>query len=283
MNPIIKWAGGKRKLLPQLRARLPKEGFTRYVEPFLGGGALFFDLMPERALVIDSNAELVNMYESVRDNPKYLDALLQSFHNTPEFYESIRSWDRKDMIQTHTPVERAARFIYLNKACFNGLYRVNPSGQFNVPYARPKKLSLPTLDELAQMSNFLEGDGIEIVHSDFALKWAECRNGEWLTDFDVGDFVYLDPPYMPVSESRSFTGYTVGGFGITQHIKLLELCKHLDGRGIKFMLSNSFSAITMDLYGQQGFDIDVVTSSRSIGCRADSRKGIKEIIVRNYK
>jgi DNA adenine methylase len=280
MKPIIKWAGGKRKLLPLLRESLPKEGFDRYIEPFFGGGALLFDLMPKNAYVCDSNSELINMYRQVRDYPVLVGEGLLRLENTLECYTKMREMDRKDIME-HSPVSRAVRFIFLNKTCFNGLYRVNPHGHFNVPFGHPDKLSLPSLVELIEMSDYLKSGKIYLNCLDFEFI---DDDGSLHCEYREGDFVYFDPPYIPVSESRSFVGYTAGGFGIHQHIRLMELCRRLDRSGIKFMLSNSYSTITMDLYGHDpNFKIEIVSSSRSIGRRGDSRKKIKEIIVRNYQ
>ena len=267
-RPLIKWAGGKRQLLPELLPRLPR-CFNRYCEPFVGGGALFFALQPQRAWLSDSNAELINLYVTVRDHCEALLEDLRRHENTPEYFLAIRNLDRSPAFAALTAVEKASRFIYLNRTCFNGLYRVNARGQFNVPFGRYKNPRLADADNLRRCSQLLQD--------------AQLRCGDFSALLEVaeaGDFVYLDPPYVPLSPTSSFTSYTSGGFGEESQRRLREVCDALDERGVYFMLSNSDCPLVRELYSH--YRMERVQASRAISAAASGRGAVAEALVRNY-
>lgn len=273
MKPLLKWAGGKTKLLPILKANLP-EKFDNYHEPFFGGGALFFDLELNRkerlVRLSDSNFELVNFYTVLQFMPIDLWQSLQTHQNTTEYYYKIRDLDRnpEEFIELH-PVTRASRFFFLNKTCFNGLYRVNSKGQFNAPYGKRKTISFPTQEEIMEYSGFLLRNSA-----------VTCRSFEESMNFIYpGDMVYLDPPYAPISKTSSFTSYTQEGFGMEMQERLVAFCHSLTKRGAKFLLSNSYTPLTLDLY--KDFDIRVIEAPRAIAANGN-RDRVKEVLVRNY-
>ena len=209
LRPILKWVGGKRQLLSSIRPLVPQE-YDTYYEPFIGGGAVLFDLQPEKAVINDSNTELINVYECIRDHPADLVKLLKehAVNNSSEYFYEIRSQDRERGYAQRPAQERAARIIYLNKTCYNGLYRVNSAGQFNTPYGRYAHPNIVNKELIEAMSTYLQGQ-ITILNEDYQTALAAA---------DEHSFVYLDPPYMPISSSAYFTGYTEGGFGYEEQI-----------------------------------------------------------------
>jgi len=235
-KPFIKWAGGKQQILSHLRAKLPKS-FNRYFEPFLGGGALFFDLSPKSAVLVDQNEELINTYLVVRDQPQLLlEDLSRHVYNKEYFYQ-VRDADRQSDYLEWSPVQRASRFIFLNKTCFNGLYRVNSKGQFNVPFG---SYTMPKI-----------ADGKNILACSKALQGVDLIKGNFSSVADLakrGDFIYLDPPYIPRTQSSSFTSYTSDKFSNDDHLALKRFCAELDSNGVYFMLSNSYTTLALDLY-----------------------------------
>ena len=272
-KPFLKWVGGKQQLLAQFEAYFPSR-FERYVEPFVGGGAVFFYLwnsnrLPEKRLLGDHNEELVNVYRVVRDDVATLITLLgvhQQQHNK-DYYYQIRQLDRQD-IQL-TAVERAARTIYLNKTCYNGLYRVNRKKQFNVPVGRYKNPGILQQDTLEVASVALQNVAIEMQDFREIVSFAE-----------PGDFFYFDPPYDPVSKTASFTSYTAGNFSDADQQALAETFKKLTERGCLCMLSNSYTPFTLELY--QDFRIEIVQARRAVNSDAKRRGNVSEIIVLNY-
>lgn len=265
-RPPVKWAGGKTGLIPQFEPLFPKIEFTLYAEPFVGGGAVFFHLLPPKSILIDSNEELINFYLVVRDNLEELLADLKKHKNTKEYYYSIRALDP----QALSPVERASRFLYLNKTAYNGLWRVNSQGKHNVPFGRYKNPKI--VDEL----------NLRLVSE--ALRTAEvlCDDFSRVLDFArAGTFVYLDPPYYPLSDTANFTGYTADAFGARDQERLAGVFRELDRRGCLVMLSNSDTPFIRQLYS--GYDIQVVYARRAINCRADRRGPITELVIRNYQ
>jgi len=267
-SPIIKWAGGKRQLLSELRSRLPQT-YNRYFEPFIGGGALFFDQAPQNAYISDINPELVNLYKVVRDNVESLISALSEHKNTLEYFTEIRALDREPTYTTLSDVAKASRFIYLNKTCFNGLYRVNSRGYFNVPFGRYANPKFLDKSALYSASEVLQNAQLECANFDNILNFVK-----------KGDLVYFDPPYIPISTTSSFTSYTKEDFGMSEQIKLKELCDKLSEIGTKFMLSNSDTPVANELYC--GYKIEKIQASRFINSKADGRGKISEIIVRNY-
>ena len=272
LQPFTKWTGGKRQLLGELRSYMP-ETFGRYFEPFVGGGALFFDLAPEKAVINDFNEELINAYRQIKNNPAELINLLikHKENNSKDYYLKLRSADRDGRISRMTGVERAARILYMLRVDFNGLYRVNSKNQFNVPYGRYKNPKIVDVDLLYQISEYLNENDVEILQTDFA---------EAVKDAQTGDFVYFDPPYIPLNETSSFTSYTHEGFSYEEQVRLRNTFKELTERGVYAMLSNSSSPLVEELY--KDFNIYFVEAQRTNGAKSSSRGKISEIIVTNY-
>jgi DNA adenine methylase len=268
LKPVLKWVGGKRQLFDDILPLLPSAPKV-YVEPFLGGAAVLLGMQPKHAIVNDYNAELINVYRVVRDEPdKLLDILREhSEKNTSEYYYKIRGLDRTEGFSALDPVVRAARIIYLNKTCFNGLYRVNSLGQINSPYGRYKNPNIINEVGIRALSRYLQGD-IDIRCGDYA----DC-----LIDLPKGSFVYLDPPYMPLNTTSSFTGYTEGGFSYDEQVRLRDECLKLREQGIRFIQSNSDCPEIRSLY--KDFEIKTVQAKRAINSKGSGRGAINEVLI----
>jgi DNA adenine methylase len=264
-SPFLKWVGGKKSLLPELLKHVPDSRLLRgYHEPFVGGGALFFAVAPRRAHLSDANAELVHCYLQVRDNVfGVLDSLARHVYERSHF-EAVRALEPASL----SAADRAARFIYLNKTCFNGLWRVNRAGRFNVPFGRYKNPKFADPGTLISASHALRGVSIE--HRTFEESMARSQ---------PGDFVYLDPPYDPVSPSASFASYTAGGFGWEDQKRLAHACVVLNRRGVRFLLSNSATPRIRELYS--GFEQRIVKAPRFVNSNAASRGAVDEVLVFN--
>lgn len=272
-RPFLKWAGGKQQLLAQYEPYFPA-GFARYLEPFVGGGAVFFHLwntgrLSGQVFLCDSNAELINAYVVVRDRVDEILGLLaihKERHSREHYYET-RNLDRDggDL----SDVERAARTIYLNRTCYNGLYRVNSLGQFNAPLGSYENPGIVYEDALRAASAALKNVGLAVGGFERSLDLAE-----------KGDFVYLDPPYDPISRTASFTAYTANSFRDEDQRRLAGVFSRLSERGCLCMLSNSYTPFIMELYG--GFRVEVVRASRAINSDANGRGSVKEVVVLNY-
>ena len=269
-TPFVKWVGGKGRLLSQLRPLLPQGvDFMRHVEPFLGGGALFFSRQPARALLSDVNLSLISTYQAIRDDVDRVIAeleILAASHNDV-FYYKVR--DRYNRAQHASPTSRAAMFVYLNKTCFHGLHRVNRKGEFNVPLGRYKNPRICNQDGLRAASRVLQ---------DVELRCAGFE--ELIRNCQPGDFVYFDPPYEPMSRTANFTSYATDGFAQDDQERLRDVFAALDRRGCKLMLSNSDVPFIRRLYAC--FDITTVAAPRAINCDASKRGRVREIVVRNY-
>jgi DNA adenine methylase len=263
--PFLKWVGGKTSLLPELLRHVPPPAaLRRYHEPFVGGGALFFKVAPRRAVLSDNNGELVHCYRQVRDDVYgVLDALVRHVYEK-EHYLSIRALEPRQL----KPAERAARFIYLNKTCFNGLWRVNRAGRFNVPIGRYKNPRFHDPSTLLAASQALRR--VEILHAPFEDALGRAAAGE---------FVYLDPPYDPVSATSSFASYTADGFTWDDQKRLARACIGLNRRGVRFLLSNSATERIRELY--RGFEQRLVRAPRFINSKAESRGRVDELLVFN--
>lgn len=273
VKPFLKWAGGKRQIVPLIENNLPKNyNYQIYYEPFLGGGALLFTLQPKKAVINDSNTELINCYKVVRDSVDELIDNLKFHKNNEEYYYAIRDWDREESFQDRTPVQRASRIIFLNKTCYNGLFRVNSQGQFNVPFGKYKNPKILDLAVLKAVSKYLNDNQITILNLDFQ---------EVLKDAKRGDFVYLDPPYDPISDTASFTGYDVNGFNKDEQIRLKEIFDNLDKRGCKILLSNAYTNFIIDLY--KDYEQIKISAIRAINSNAKKRGKVDEILVKNYE
>ena len=260
-KPILKWAGGKTQMLGELMPRVPKT-YGRYIEPFFGGGALFFSLKPDNAIIADSNPELINMYLQVAHHVDDVIECLQKYENTSEMFYEVRSLDW----QTLPKAEAAARTIYLNKTCFNGLYRVNRSGQFNTPFGKYKNPKICDIDALRLASE--------------ALRKADILCGDYILVLEhyaqPGDFVFLDPPYLPISENSDFKRYTKEQFYEDDHVELAKMIGTLHDRGCYVILTNSNHPLVHQLYEQ--YKIEVIQTKRHISCHGDTRKG-EDVIV----
>ena len=269
-KPVIKWVGGKRQLINELKTLLP-EKYNRYYEPFIGGGALFFSLRHQNSFISDYNHELTNLYQTIKTAPKELIKDLTKHQNTSEYYYATRALDRDaEQYAKLSNIQKASRFIYLNKTGFNGLYRVNKKGQHNVPYGKYKNPTWLNAENILACSELL-GD-TEIQTGDFEVIKEYVQKG---------DFVYFDPPYVPLNASSSFTSYTDQGFDSTMQERLKALCDSLDSIGAYFMLSNSYTEYILDLY--KDYDIRTVMASRAVNSKASGRGKIKEVVVINYK
>ena len=266
--PIVKWVGGKRQLMHELLKNMPKS-YNRYFEPFVGGGALFFELHPDNAYISDQNEELMNLYSTVRDSVDELIIDLNKHKITKEYFLKIRNMDRTSKYEKLSNIEKASRFIYLNRTCFNGLYRVNSKGQFNVPFGNYENPRIVDEINLRNCSKLLKQT--EIKCADFS---------DILTKVEKGDFVYLDPPYAPLSKTSSFTSYTKDGFDVDMQFKLKELCDELDNIGVSFLLSNSDTEFINKLYTK--YTIKKIWASRAVNADANGRGKITEVLVKNY-
>lgn len=271
VTPVLKWVGGKRQLLPEIKKYIPKR-YTTYYEPFLGGGAVLFELQPKKAIVNDLNTELINVYRIIKDSPYELINELKKFKNDEETFYAIRNIDRnKEKFEKLNPIQKAARIIYLNKTCFNGLYRVNSSGEFNSPFGRYKNPNIVNDKTILAVNKYFNTNEITFKNTDFE---------ESLSDISKGSFVYLDPPYDPVSKTSNFTGYNQGGFGDEEQIRIKTMCDKLTKKGIKFLLSNSATSFIKELY--KDYTIEIVNAKRCVNSRADKRGEIEEVLIRNY-
>lgn len=271
LKPLIKWAGGKTKLLKDLVNSMP-ENYHTYYEPFIGGGSLFLKLMPERAIISDMNSDLICMYQTVKDHPEELIKELLTYKNTKEEYLRIRNIDRdRNSYEKLSPISRSARLIYLTKTCFNGLYRVNSRGEFNTSFGKYKNPLICDSTLIRDMSNYFNNNNISFVCKDFSGVSQTATSS---------DFVYFDPPYYPISSSSNFTSYTCSGFSEKDQIRLKEECDRLTERGVKFLLSNSSAPFILELY--KDYKIKLVETTRTLSGKADTRGKIKEILVANY-
>lgn len=266
--PFLKWAGGKSQLLNRFNHLFPKQ-FNRYFEPFLGGGAVFFRLAAAytnlQAVLSDANAELINCYRMVAEDLDTVMELLSKHRNDKHYFYKIRAVDVSKM----SPAARAARLIYLNKTCFNGLYRVNSKGQFNVPFGRYKNPRILDASNLGAARRALAHT--DVICAPFEHVLMRARQG---------DFVYFDPPYHPLSITASFTGYTKGSFNFDDQKKLAEVFRALSKRGCYLMLSNSDTMEIRELY--KDFRLETVLATRAINCVAEKRGRISELLVLNY-
>ncbi len=270
--PFVKWAGGKRQLIPQIRERMPGK-YNDYYEPFVGGGAVIFDLLPANALINDINKALINTYRTICNEP---DAFLKEvnrldndmWEDGKKYYYSIREHYNDKLMRSEYDVQLAALFVFINKHCFNGLYRVNGKGLFNVPYNNSRRVSVDE-DVIIATSEYLRR--VTIIDGDFEQA---CKNAK------KGDFVFIDSPYAPLNPT-SFESYTKEGFDIESHKRLAKLYDELTARGCYCMLTNHNTELINELYGNKDYKIDVVSVKRMINSDASNRVG-EEVIICNY-
>lgn len=271
-KPFTKWVGGKRQLLPVINDNLP-DVFNNYFEPFIGGGALLFDLLPASAVINDYNGDLIKSYIAIRDDLDSLVELLQmhSEKNSKEYYLDIRKMDRNGKLDEKNDTWKASRLMYMLRVNFNGMYRVNSKGQFNVPYGKYVNPKIVDIENLTAVSDYLNGNNVTILNGDFE---------QAVDDAVAGDFVYFDPPYIPLDVTSSFTAYTVNGFNYEEQVRLRDLFVTLTDKGVKCMLSNSSAELTYDLY--KDFNIKEVDARRAINSNGAKRGSIKELLITNY-
>lgn len=270
--PFVKWAGGKRQLLPQIKERMP-EKYNNYYEPFVGGGAVIFELLPANALINDINKALINTYKQICSAPEAFLAAVnrldtEMWENGRDYYYSVRERYNDKLMKAAYDAELAALFVFINKHCFNGLYRVNAKGLFNVPYNNSRRASVDE-NAIRETSEYLRG--VTITDGDFE---AACKDAE------KGDFVFIDSPYAPLNPT-SFESYTKEGFDLESHKRLAKLFDELTDRGCFCMLTNHNTELINELYGRKGYRMDVVEVKRSINSDASNRVG-EEVIICNY-
>lgn len=272
VTPFVKWAGGKRQLLPQIKERMPKK-YNDYYEPFVGGGAVTFELLPVNAVINDINKALINAYIRISETPEEFIKVINKFDSEmwedgKKYYYSLRELYNDKLMKAEYDMELAALFVFINKHCFNGLYRVNGKGLFNVPYNNSRRASV---DErtIIKISKYLQG--ITIMDGDFE---EACKGAK------KGDFVFMDSPYAPLNPT-SFESYTKEGFDIESHKRLSRLYDELTARGCYCMLTNHNTELINELYGNKGYKIDVVSVKRMINSDASKRVG-EEVIICNY-
>jgi len=275
-RPFVKWAGGKRQLVEELLRSRPGE-YNRFIEPFIGGGALFFALRPDNAFISDINEELINIYTVVRDNVDKLIVELKEHEKKykggdPQgYFYDVRNVDREAGYARWSNVRKAARLIFLNKTCFNGLFRMNSREQFNTPFGFYVNPAIVDENNLLACSRVLASAEIAATGFDHVLNIAQ-----------KGDLVYFDPPYVPLSSTANFTSYTGEGFDLEMQKRLRDVCDQLDAKEVKWMLSNSYTDFVLDLYKDK-YHIRTVEASRAINCKADKRGKVAEVIVTNYE
>lgn len=270
--PFVKWAGGKRQLLTQIKERMPEQ-YNNYFEPFVGGGAVLFGLLPANALINDINKALINTYRQIRNVPEeFLKAVNkldeEMWEDGKEYYYFLRENYNDKLMKAEFDVELAALFVFMNKHCFNGLYRVNGKGLFNVPYNNSRRVSVDE-KSIRETSKYLKG--VTIIEGDFEVVCKKAKNG---------DFIFIDSPYAPLNPT-SFEAYTKEGFDIESHKRLAKLFDDLTSRGCYCMLTNHNTALINELYGNKGYKIDVVSVKRMINSDASNRVG-EEVIICNY-
>jgi DNA adenine methylase len=272
-KPFVKWAGGKRQIMNEIMKYIPFN-YNTYYEPFVGGGAVFFELAPKKAVLNDYNSELINVFECIKDEVKFEKMCTELNHHesnhSEEYYYNIRNMDRdKKSFSKIADYKRAARTIYLNKACFNGLYRVNSKNEFNVPFGKKTKVNTYEGQNLGIVHCILNFNDIKLLSTDFE---------EAVKNAKKGDFVYFDPPYD--SDTSTFNSYTEDGFGKKEQERLAKLYKELSDRGCYVMLSNHNTKLIRELY--KDFNIHVIKAKRSINANGKKRGKVEEVIITNY-
>ncbi|MDY4788887.1 MAG: Dam family site-specific DNA-(adenine-N6)-methyltransferase [Bacilli bacterium] len=274
VKPFVKWAGGKTQLLTKLKEFMPKD-YNIYYEPFVGGGALFFDLTPKMAYINDINSELISVYKCLKnqeDANRMIDELIKHEQNhNEEYYYQIREMDRNDNFITLPQYIRAARIIYLNKACFNGLYRVNAKGYFNVPSGHKEKVSTFDRNNMIELIRYFKDCSINVTQLDFE---------EAVKNAKKGDFVYFDPPYDVFPDKNGFVDYSKEGFGKEEQVRLAKVFKDLDEKGVYVMFSNHNTPFINELYS--GYNIHIVEAKRMINSKSSGRGNVFEVIITNY-
>ena len=278
LEPFVKWVGGKRKVIKFIKPLLPQK-FDTYYEPFVGGGALLFYLQPQKFVINDINSELMNAYIVLKKNYKKLREYLKlmEYGHSKNFYSKIRNIDKnpidhKDLNMEDSKELRAARFIYLNKACYNGIYRVNSKGYFNVPWKKEKEVKIFEHSNLTKIASFLK-------KTDSIIKNTTYINA--IKKITPKDFVYFDPPYDYENGVNGFDSYEKNGFGLEGQKELAKLCKELNEKNVKFMVSNHNTKLIKKLYSE--FNIKTIKVNRLIGGKGSQRKKVQEVLITNYE
>jgi DNA adenine methylase len=268
-HPFIKWVGGKRQLISQLIPFIPK-AFNNYIEPFVGGGALYFYLLPEKSILIDNNPELINCYNVIRNNVEDLIQSLKKHKNEKEYFYQVRDLDRDiNNFEKMNDIEKASRTIFLNKTCYNGLYRVNSKNQFNTPFGRYDNPTICDDENLRAVSIVLKGSKILLDDFEKVLNFAE-----------KDDFIYFDSPYDPLSQTANFTSYTKDNFGKIEQERLNAVFIKLDKKKCKILLSNAYTDFIKELY--KDYTIHTLYANRAVNSDATKRGKIKEILISNF-
>ena len=270
LKPFVKWVGGKTTSIPSLLEYIPEQ-ISTYVEPFVGSGAVLMSLNFDKAIINDSNSELINAYNVIKSKLGELELYLSTLIYDRKLYDEIRAWDRSPDFDKRSDIERASRFIFLMKTCYNGLYRVSKKNFFNTPFGNYKNPTICDTQTLEACSAFFNQKDIRIL----------CQDYQTLLEIIPKDaFVYLDPPYFPVSKTANFTQYQSGNFKQDEHQRLYEFCLELHRRGIKFLQSNSDVPHIRELY--RDFNINTVAVSRRINSNTSKRNAVNELIITNY-
>ena len=275
--PVLKWVGGKRQLLPEIKKHMPQiTKSSIYYEPFVGGGAVLFDIQPKKAVINDINHDLINVYKVIKHNVEDLITELKEdkYVNSSEAFYKIRELDRKPKeFHKLTEIQKAARMLYLNKTCYNGLYRVNSIGEFNSPFGRYKNPNIINEVGLRAVSKYFNESEITFLNGDFESAVKGIKKGS---------VVYMDPPYAPISKTSNFTGYNESGFGIDEQERLKKLCDKLTEKGVHVLLSNSDCDIIRQLYSdEKKYSIISVKAKRTINSVANSRGEVREVLIVN--
>lgn len=272
-RPFLKWAGGKRQLLKEYKNYIPINRKV-YYESFVGAGAVLFHLQPKKAYINDKNEELINCYKVIKDNVEELIQALHVHRNEKEYFYELRDVAKSPEFKSYSDVTKAARIIYLNKTCYNGLFRVNSQGFFNVPFGKYNKPNIVDEIVLRAVNQYLNNNDVAILNEDFALS---------LEGAQKDDFVYLDPPYDPISETSSFTGYNLDKFSRSEQERLRDCVENLTSKGCKVMLSNSSTDYIKELYSDKQFTIKAIPAIRSINSISTGRGKIDELLIMNYE
>lgn len=272
MEPILKWAGGKRQLLSELKELVPVEDCkkSRYYEPFIGGGSLCFNLELPNIVINDLNPEIINVYQQIYDNPQQLiqELKMHSQEHCDEYFYKVRGLDRKPIYSRMSAVKKAARIIYLNRTCYNGLYRVNSLGQFNVPIGKYENPDIVMEQRILALNTYFHQANVEFRNMDFA---------EAVEDAQAGDFIYFDPPYD--YDGNGFTSYVSEGFSHTDTQRLKEVADALVEKGCFVLISNNATQFVESLFNDPRYTIKYVNANRSINSIGDNRKNAKEVLI----
>lgn len=275
--PVLKWVGGKRQLLPEIKKYMPRiNKNTTYYEPFVGGGAVLFEMQPDKAVINDVNHDLIEVYKVIKDNVEDLIEELKKdkYSNTSEAFYDIRELDRRPKQYNNlTGIEKAARILYLNKTCYNGLYRVNSIGEFNSPFGRYKNPNIVNDVGLKAVSKYFNDANITFLNGDFESAVKGIKKGS---------VVYFDPPYAPISKTSNFTGYNESVFGEEEQKRLKRLCDRMTEKGIHILLSNSDCEFIRELYSdEEKYEIISVKAKRAINSVGNSRGEVSEVLIKN--